>query len=134
MSFSGFGWLGWAPVSDVEPSPIGLPFTEALLELPLDPAAGLPGVDVPAPEPPPPEPLSPQAATAPRAAVAAVALSTVLREMLPMVSPAVVHPSVHAEKSDIDGYFSASMPRGMRALQSPFAAGQHAAKGRPAPR
>ncbi|GHF62304.1 hypothetical protein GCM10018790_45410 [Kitasatospora xanthocidica] len=36
---------------------------------------------------PEPDPPLEQAATAPRAAVAAVALSTVLREMLVMVSP-----------------------------------------------
>lgn len=84
--------------------------TVGLAEVPLgEPLFGLalPEPSVP-PEPVPP--LLPHAATAPSAAVAAVALSTVLREMLPMVSPAVVHPTVRQEKSDIDGYICASMP------------------------
>ncbi len=90
LSFSGLGWFGCGPVSALEPSPIGVPLGTTAW-------AGAPVLFwvafVPPPEPagvepwPEPDPPLEQAATAPRAAVAAVALSTVLREMLVMVSP-----------------------------------------------
>ncbi|GHH70576.1 hypothetical protein GCM10018781_30570 [Kitasatospora indigofera] len=102
MSFSAFGWFGWAPVSAVEPSPIGVPFT--------GPPPGVPGLPPPAvvapPEPVPgpasdPGPDPPeQAVTAPSAAVATVALSMVLREMPVMVSPAARCPAWHGEAQE----------------------------------
>ncbi len=96
LSFSGLGWFGCGPVSAVEPSPIGLPLVGVPLGVVPVPVLAVPVVGAGAgPELEPeaaaePEPPPEQAVTAPRAAVAAVAVSTVLREMLPIVSPGVV--------------------------------------------
>ena len=100
LSFSGLGWFGCGPVSAVEPSPIGVPLgTTAWVGsvVPVCPAFGLvPEEECEVESCPEPDPLLEQAATAPRAAVAAVALSTVLREMLVMVSPGCRSPVVGA--------------------------------------
>lgn len=86
------GWFGCGPESEVEPSPIGVTLPDGE---PEGEGAGLPLPDAPPGLPAPPGALSecealllPHAVSAPRAAVAAPAPSTVLREMLLMVSPA----------------------------------------------